>query len=70
MLPQTLPPAGTPSIVTQELFMRQFKDFTLNLFEGFDWSNAAVIGGAVVASLLPHAEEYPMEILVYKIIII
>lgn len=45
---------GTSSVVSQEIFVRQFHEFTSNVFKGFKhWQNMMVTGGAVVASLLP-----------------
>ncbi|KAL6054178.1 hypothetical protein QOT17_017545 [Balamuthia mandrillaris] len=47
---------GSPSIVDRASFLRRFHAFTGGLFEDWteeDWANVLVVGGSVVASLLP-----------------
>lgn len=55
---------GTPSIVNYSQFCHQFQIFTSGLFENFDFSNVVIVGGSILASLLPlpttdnNIEEY------------
>ncbi len=45
---------GEASIVNSQQFKKQFDAFTCNIFKTWKhWENMIVIGGAVVASLLP-----------------
>lgn len=43
----------------KERFEKNFKEFTRGQFENFEgWENMLIIGGSVVASLLPIPEKY------------
>lgn len=47
------------SIPEAEEFERRFRIFTQGQFDGWkDWDNMVVIGGAVIAALLPVPKEY------------
>jgi hypothetical protein len=45
--------------VNEETFKKNFSIFTENQFEGWDeWDNMVILGGSVVASLLPVPPQY------------
>lgn len=47
---------GRPSVVSADEFERRFRAFTCGIFDGMDWSNLFLAGGAVLACVLPEAE--------------
>lgn len=57
--PHPTDPQVYPSVNTKQQFLERFAIFTENQFEGWsDWENMIVVGGAVVASLLPIPPSY------------
>lgn len=49
---------GQRSILNQEEFVQKFKSFTSNSFDGMDWTNVVVAGGAVLANLMSDSTHH------------
>ena len=45
--------AGKDAVVSKEVFLENWNKMTNGLFEGMDWTNTIVAGGAVLSCLLP-----------------
>ena len=45
--------SGNPSIVTEDIFIYNWKLLTKDLFNNFNWNNVLAAGGSILGCLLP-----------------